>query len=236
MFTDYAEDNRGMSEVGLNSVFKFQTPLSGTIEPDADKDGFGDESQDACPGVAGTDGGCVPKPAPPSDGGGDQGGGSAPTGGSPQTGGTVPPPSQPAAPAPDVVAPLLSSFVLAPASFVAANTGAGVVAAKKVGTTVVYKLSEKATATFAVDQKVTGVKKGKKCVAGKPGHGKKKCTRVVVLGSFTQSGASGLNSFKFMGRLGNKALKKGSYELVATATDAAGNKSKSASRAFKVVG
>jgi hypothetical protein len=239
MMNDLAEDGIGMSEGILPSTFTFQTPISGTIEPDADKDGFGDETQDACPGVVGTDGGCVPKP--PSTGGG------TPTGGGDQTGGgqpiETPPatptsPTTPAQPAPDVLAPSLGSFLLSPSSFIAANAGPGVVAAKRraVGTTVVYKLSEAATATFSVTQKVTGVKKGKTCVAGKPGHGKKKCTRTVVLGSFTQSGNSGLNSFKFMGRLKNKALKKGSYALVATATDAAGNKSKTAAtRAFKIV-
>jgi hypothetical protein len=32
--------------------------LNATVEPDADGDGFGDESQDACPGSSGTIGGC----------------------------------------------------------------------------------------------------------------------------------------------------------------------------------
>jgi hypothetical protein len=40
--------------------------INATVEPDADHDGFGDESQDACPTVAGA-GACPssPKPAPP---------------------------------------------------------------------------------------------------------------------------------------------------------------------------
>jgi hypothetical protein len=127
--------------------------------------------------------------------------------------------------------------VLSPSSFVAANSGPSVVAAAKVGTTVVYKLSEPATAEFRVDKRVTGVKKGKRCVAGKPGHGKKRCTRTAaVAGSFTQTGSAGLNSFRFMGRLKRKALKPGNYDLLVRATDAAGNKSKSVSRAFRVRG
>jgi hypothetical protein len=40
--------------------------IQATIEPDADSDGFGDESQDACVGIAGTQGGCVPPVAPPT--------------------------------------------------------------------------------------------------------------------------------------------------------------------------
>jgi hypothetical protein len=36
-----------------------------TIEPDADGDGFGDETQDQCPSQAGTQGQCVSNPPPP---------------------------------------------------------------------------------------------------------------------------------------------------------------------------
>ena len=36
-----------------------------TIEPDVDRDGFGDETQDACAGSAGGEGGCAPKALPP---------------------------------------------------------------------------------------------------------------------------------------------------------------------------
>ena len=38
--------------------------IAAVVEPDADGDGFGDESQDKCPGVAGANNGCPP-PAPP---------------------------------------------------------------------------------------------------------------------------------------------------------------------------
>ena len=37
-----------------------QLLLNADIEPDADNDGFGDESQDKCVGASGTDNGCVP--------------------------------------------------------------------------------------------------------------------------------------------------------------------------------
>jgi hypothetical protein len=243
IFIDLAEENHGFPEYDTSHALDgYQAPLSAKVEPDADGDGFGDETQDKCPGVNGTEDGCVPTP-PTGGGGGDgTGGGSTTTPDPTPTGGTGQPvvtgpitPVVPAPPAPDVVAPIVSSYVMSPTSFVAANSGAPVVAAKKVGTTIVYKLSEKATATFAVTQTLNGVKKGKTCVAGKPGHGKRKCTRTVTLGSFSQSGNSGLNSFKFMGRF-KRALKKGSYALVATATDAAGNKSKRSSRSFKIVG
>ena len=37
-----------------------QMLLNADVEPDADNDGFGDESQDKCVGASGTDNGCVP--------------------------------------------------------------------------------------------------------------------------------------------------------------------------------
>jgi Bacterial Ig domain len=40
--------------------------LNADIEPDADGDGFGDESQDNCPGVAGPVAGCAAAPPPPA--------------------------------------------------------------------------------------------------------------------------------------------------------------------------
>ena len=39
----------------------WQIFLRGTVEPDADGDGFGDETQDRCPGSSGVTAGCVPK-------------------------------------------------------------------------------------------------------------------------------------------------------------------------------
>jgi hypothetical protein len=39
--------------------------VAASIEPDADGDGFGDETQDACPSQAGTQGQCVSNPPPP---------------------------------------------------------------------------------------------------------------------------------------------------------------------------
>lgn len=40
--------------------------MNATIEPDADGDGFGDETQDGCAGTAGADGGCQPSSPSPS--------------------------------------------------------------------------------------------------------------------------------------------------------------------------
>jgi hypothetical protein len=47
----------------------YELLMNADVEPDADSDGYGDETQDRCPGRAGPDGGC-PFPSPPPPGGG----------------------------------------------------------------------------------------------------------------------------------------------------------------------
>jgi hypothetical protein len=159
----------------------------------------------------------------PASGGGDT---PPPPGGGDQT----PPPAA----APDLVKPVISLLTLTPTKFIAANIGPTLAA--KVGTRVVYELSEAATMTFTVERAAPGRRKGRTCVA--PGKAKrgKKCTRYIRLqGSFTHSGAKGLNSFRFMGRLRGKALKRGNYRLVSTAADAARNRSAVRRKAFRIL-
>ena len=38
----------------------YRLNVTARLEADADQDGFGDETQDACPGVAGSESGCAP--------------------------------------------------------------------------------------------------------------------------------------------------------------------------------
>jgi hypothetical protein len=51
--------------------------VAAILEQDADRDGFGDETQDGCPGQAGPESGCPPGTAPPPGDGGDGDGGDA---------------------------------------------------------------------------------------------------------------------------------------------------------------
>jgi hypothetical protein len=113
-------------------------------------------------------------------------------------------------------------------------------AAATTGTTIRYTLSEAATVRLRFERKLAGrrVKKGKKRICAKPtrkNRKKRKCTRYKLAGTLTRSSKQGKNSVKFSGRIGKKALKRGSYRLVVTATDAAGNKSKAKSLSFRVV-
>lgn len=141
-----------------------------------------------------------------------------------------------APPLADRTPPGISSLSLSPTSFRAANLGGSVIA-RRVGTRVSDRLSEPATTTFAVQRVLAGRRSGKHCVApSRSNRGKRRCTRLKsVQGSFTRTAAAGANSFTFTGRIGGRALSRGSYRLVATAVDAAGNRSKPAARAFAIV-
>jgi hypothetical protein len=126
----------------------------------------------------------------------------------------------------DLAAPVGASLKFTPKSF-RPNPGkpASITAVKKKkpkGSTVSFTLSEAATVNFTVEQKLKGRKKGSKCVA-KRKTGRKCSFYKAVKGSFSRASTAGANTLKFSGFVNGKSLKPGSYRLVATPTDAAGN-------------
>ncbi len=64
---------------------------------------------------------------------------------------------------------------------------------------------------------------------------KASCALYKKKGTLTRSGTKGKNKVPFSGRIGKRKLARGSYRLVATATDFAGNVSKSKRKSFKIV-
>jgi hypothetical protein len=55
-------------DVVLPGALVYRLNVTAHLEPDADADGYGDETQDACPGAAGTSAGCAPvAPGPGPD-------------------------------------------------------------------------------------------------------------------------------------------------------------------------
>ena len=137
----------------------------------------------------------------------------------------------PSAPARDSVKPLLSRFGISPSAFTAAGRGPAFVAV--VGGRVSYRLSEGATTTFTVQRARRGRRKGKSCRIGRKTG--KRCTRYrKVKGSFKHSGAAGLNSFRFRGRVRGRKLRKGRYRLAAAPADASKNKGKTVFRKFRI--
>jgi hypothetical protein len=156
---------------------------------------------------------------------------------------TPPGPGPGPGPAPGPVAKpaALSSLALSPATFRAAAKGASTAAVKPkprpVGSTVRFRLDKASSVTFTVEQLLAGRLSGKKCVAPTAKLKRaKSCTRVAaVKGSFGRNGKAGQNSFKFTGRMSNKALKPGTYNLIATPAAAGATKGKAVRTKFTIV-
>jgi hypothetical protein len=139
----------------------------------------------------------------------------------------------------DKTPPVVSGVGLSDRTIVVGKRATAKVA-DKTGTTIRYTLSEAAKVTLRFERKSKGrrVKKGKKRVCAKPtrkNRKKRKCNRFKNAGTLTRASKQGKNSVRFSGRIGKKALKRGSYRLVVQGTDAAGNKSKPRTLSFKVV-
>jgi hypothetical protein len=85
-----------------------------------------------------------------------------------------------------------------------------------------------------VERRVRGRRKGGRCVVRrKRGTGCR--TYMKLKGGFAYQGKPGGNSFRFSGRLRGKKLRAGSYRLVATPTDAAGNHGSAARANFRIL-
>jgi hypothetical protein len=198
----------GMSEQYLE-LGSWAFPLSARIEPDSDGDGYGDETQDACPTSPGP--GPCPAPAGPTAGGAAGGAANAGTG-------------------------RLQLLAIAPKSFTAANVGGAVISSGKgdgpVGANVSFVLSAPATVTFTVSRVARGRKVGRHCVKPtKANAGNAKCLALQPLkGSFSAAGVAGANRLKFAGRISGRALTPGSYALIGSA----GGTSKQAT--FRIAG
>jgi TolB protein len=105
------------------------------------------------------------------------------------------------------------------------------------GTAFRYSLSERASVKIVIERAHRGVRVKLRC---KPRPRKitrrRACTRFKAVGSLRRRPAIGAVRAPFSGRIGRRALRPGRYRAVLRATDAAGNDSKAARVAFKVVG
>jgi hypothetical protein len=139
-------------------------------------------------------------------------------------------------------APTLSALSLTNATFA---VGKAVTATAKpthrhrrppLGTTIRFRLSTGATVLFLITRTAPGRRGPHGCVAP-PGRLKhaKRCTRTITLGLFTRGEPPGADRVAFSGRLSHGPLKRGSYLLTATPTDAAHVTGRSQSIAFKIV-
>jgi Bacterial Ig domain/WD40-like Beta Propeller Repeat len=98
----------------------------------------------------------------------------------------------------------------------------------RVGTTISYRLSEKARATLTFSRRAKGRKVGRRCrKPTRKNRTRRRCNRFVKAGTLQLDSKAGTNRLKFQGRLSRgKRLKVGRYRLVVGAKDSAGNVSK----------
>jgi hypothetical protein len=106
-----------------------------------------------------------------------------------------------------------------------------------IGTTFSFALNEQAAVTFSFSQRVSGREASGKCVAQTEKNRRKPaCSRTVTAGNLTFMGHSGTNTVAFQGRISPvKKLTPGSYTLVITATNSAGERSAPESLSFTIV-
>jgi hypothetical protein len=107
------------------------------------------------------------------------------------------------------------------------------------GTVISYADSQAATTTFTVERRLSGVRRGSRCIAPPKTtkHGRKpaRCTRyAAVRGSFTHHDKAGANSVAWVGALGGKPLAPGVYRLDAGPA-AGGLSGATISHAFRIL-
>jgi hypothetical protein len=130
----------------------------------------------------------------------------------------------------DLVAPVLSSLRLRPATF---SRGA------KQGTLISFRLSEPGTVHLTAQRLITGHRVGAGCARGipQPKRHQLPCRLYAqVRGAIDRPATAGTNFVKFAGRIGGSWMKNGRHMLVVTAIDRAGNgAAKPARAAFTIV-
>jgi hypothetical protein len=108
------------------------------------------------------------------------------------------------------------------------------------GATITYTNSLAGRTTFTVQRRTRGLRaagRGKRCgaIPRRRPKGARSCTRwVTVSGSFGHADAAGRNTVRWNGKLRGRALRTGSYRLVATAVSSAGVAGAAVSRTFAV--
>jgi subtilisin-like proprotein convertase family protein len=118
----------------------------------------------------------------------------------------------------DTLAPSITGLALTNRRFgVGRATTAVAARRKRVGTKFRYTLTERASVEVVIERR-----KGKRW------------TRVRT--TLTRQGSAGANTLRFSGRVGRRKLRPGAYRAQFTATDAAGNRSRTATVRFTIVG
>jgi Tol biopolymer transport system component len=137
-----------------------------------------------------------------------------------------PPPGDPGQP-PDRRAAVLSSLSLSPKTFRVGKKLAKF-SGSPVGTTISFRLDERAATTLTFERILGGRRVGSRCLkATRARRNLPRCKRYVAVGSLRQVADAGLRKVRFQGRLSTKRrLAPGAHRVVVGATDQAGNVSR----------
>jgi hypothetical protein len=153
---------------------------------------------------------------------------------------TVPPPlpAPPPPPTPDTEAPSISGVSMSRRRF-RVGRGRTALTARRTprGTSFRFRLSEQATVSIAIQRARPGRAVGRRCrrPSRRLRH-RKRCTRYVGAGAIVRRDlAAGGRRVGFSGRIGRRALRAGGHRAVISATDAAGNRSRSRKPRFTIV-
>jgi hypothetical protein len=134
-------------------------------------------------------------------------------------------PTGPAGPKPDRTAPRITGLTGHPRTFKRSGHG----------TEITFTLSEKATVVLRIQVALTGRKVGKSCLAATRARRRRaKCTRYATVRIVTVTGKAGHNEKRIAPKSGRHTLAKGSYHLLARATDPAKNRSIERSVSLKI--
>ena len=150
--------------------------------------------------------------------------------------GAAPPPG--AGPARDTTRPVLSRVSMRRARFRAGPRPTALVARKRAkrGSAFRFTSSEAGTLRIAVARKAAGRRAAGRCRKPTPKlRGRKRCTRLVAVGTLRRSVAAGRGTVAFSGRLRSGSLRPRGTGRACTVTDAAGNRSAARRVAFRVV-
>jgi putative CocE/NonD family hydrolase len=139
----------------------------------------------------------------------------------------------------DRTAPSVSAFRLSPPTFAVGSAPTAVAARRRRaarGTRARFRLSEAATVRLTIARRLAGRRVGRRCLAPSARRRRARpCTRLKRAGTLRRRANYGANGFAFSGRIGRRALTPGRYQVALTATDAAGNTSRPATRPFAIV-
>ena len=148
-------------------------------------------------------------------------------------------PAAPAAPssspAPATTRPRLTGLKIAPTAFVAASSGPSI--ARLPGARVSYRAVASVSTTLRLQRAATGRATGKGCAKPtRATRAARRCTRWVLLpGHFTHRDRTGLNAFRFTGRLADRALRAARYRLLATPHGTSGPAGPTARKGFHIL-